>query len=107
VTDAAGAGWDFIARLPDAGWQAVPVWGADGWDLGDWPLAVIAVRALPQTGGVEVCEYVDGEWMITTWPDVDTATAHVDGLAAHWWERTGRGPTDPAAGLGPHSDRLV
>jgi hypothetical protein len=43
---------------------------------------------------IEVCEYVHGDLTITTWPDVDTATAHVDGLAAAWWEGTGRRPAD-------------
>jgi hypothetical protein len=107
MTDTAGEGRDFIAGLPDAGWQAARVWGRDGWDLGDWPLAVIAVRAVPHTGKVEVCEYVEGDWMITTWPDVDTATGHVDGLAQVWWDRTGRGPADPADGFGPNRDWLV
>jgi len=48
-----------------------------------------------------VCECVHGDLTITTWPDVDTVTAHVDGLAAAWWERTGRRPADPADGRGP------
>jgi hypothetical protein len=101
----AGDGWDFLQMLPTAGWRSIRAWGRNGWELGDWPSVVVAVRRCLHTGQVEVCEYVHGDLTITTWPNVDTG--HVDGLAAAWWERTDRGPVDPADGRGPFGDRLV
>jgi len=103
----AGDGWDFLQMLPTAGWSSVRAWGRHGWDLGDWPLVIVAARRCVHSGQVEVCEYVQGDLTITTWPDVDAATGHVNGLAQAWWDRTGRGPTDAADGLGPYGDRLV
>ena len=103
----AGDGWDFLKSLPQAGWRPLRAWGREGWNLGDWPHAIVAVRRCLHSPQVEVCEYLQGELTITTWPDEDTATGHVNGLAQAWWERTGCGPTDPADGLGPHGDRLI
>lgn len=96
-----GDGWDFLQMLPSAGWQSIKAWGRDGWHLGDWPHVVIAVRRCIHSGQFEVCEYVRGDVTITTWPDMDVAERQIDALAAIWWQRTARGPTRPADGIGP------
>jgi hypothetical protein len=52
-------GYDRIERAGRYGWEAVPSWGLDGWDLGSWPIVVIFHRdpahglgALVNFGGV-------------------------------------------------------
>jgi hypothetical protein len=37
-------GYGDMAAESKRGWQPVSGWGADGWDLGDWPYVVIYVR---------------------------------------------------------------
>ena len=39
-----GDGYDRIGLADRNGWHALPSWGQDGWDLGDWPFVVIFVR---------------------------------------------------------------
>lgn len=34
-------GYDYIDELSN-GWYAVGLWGSDGWNLGRWPLMVVA-----------------------------------------------------------------
>lgn len=36
------------------GWSAVPSWGEDGWDLGEWPYVVYYVNAT--NGLLQICE---------------------------------------------------
>ena len=58
-------GYGDMAAEKSRGWQAVSGWGADGWDLGDWPYVVIYVRPAanrfdpdkPTTFGLmQICE---------------------------------------------------
>lgn len=37
-------GWEFMGVGQENGWHAVSGWGADGWDLGDWPYVVVLFR---------------------------------------------------------------
>jgi hypothetical protein len=41
LPDYAEEGYDWISRLSN-GWYAVPGWGKDGWDLGNWPYVIVA-----------------------------------------------------------------
>ena len=40
-------------------WEAIPSWGRDGWDLGDWPLVVIFHR--DSADGFELAENCEGD----------------------------------------------
>lgn len=46
------------------GWKSIAGWGADGWDLGDWPYVVISIRC-PVTadghGQYQVMQTVEGD----------------------------------------------
>lgn len=37
-------GYDDMALNEGQGWTSMAAWGADGWDLGDWPYVVISTR---------------------------------------------------------------
>jgi len=37
-----GNGYDFMQDALPRPWRPVASWGADGWDLGDWPLVCVA-----------------------------------------------------------------
>jgi hypothetical protein len=49
-------GWDRIERARPFGWQAIPVWGLEGWDLGSWPLTVVFHRE-PLEGLAELVNF--------------------------------------------------
>jgi hypothetical protein len=97
-----GDGYDWLDRL-DGGWHAIAGWGRDGWDLGDWPLVVVAHfngRCLFAVG-----VYIEGDVEVqafTTREERDVAT---DEIATIWWRRQENGPEDlppEGGGLLPH-----
>lgn len=60
------------------GWREIAGWGADGWDLGDWPYVVISHR--DGTGRHEMRQTVEGDttvYVFETDEDRDAATDYL------------------------------
>jgi hypothetical protein len=82
-----GDGYDWMEKLDGTGWRALPNWGRDGWDLGDWPLVVIAHAHDTDNGDYLLAERVEGDvtvWAYHTKDERDTGT---DRSARYWWSR--------------------
>jgi hypothetical protein len=72
-------GYDRIEVAGGRGWQAVPSWGLDGWDLGAWPLVVISHRRT--TDGFELAYDVEGDITVYRYPTRELRNAATDCLA--------------------------
>ncbi len=95
-------GYDWIAALSN-GWYAVPGWGRSGWDLGSWPLIIIAHYDRPGCYGLAV--YVESDLDVTAYPTRQARDEATDHHAAIWWRQLEHGPDDlPASDdeLQPH-----
>jgi len=92
-----GDGYDFIGRSEEYGWGALSGWGADGWDLGDWPLVVLV--ADPTSWALIVrCE---GDLTLYEHATREALIARVDPIARYWWDRLGHGPSAAELAAGP------
>jgi hypothetical protein len=77
-------GYDRMEAARGRGWQAVPSWGLDGWDLGAWPLVVIFHR---RTGnGFELAYDVEGDITVYRYPTRELRDAATDCLAFWHWK---------------------
>jgi hypothetical protein len=97
------SGYDWIGALRHCGWSAVPSWGRDGWDLGRWPLVIVAYYDRPGCYGL--CLYVEGDLDLSAYPTPEARDQATDRLAAFYWRYYQHGPTDlPASDdqLQPH-----
>jgi hypothetical protein len=84
---------------PGAQWAVVPSWGADGWDLGSWPLVVVAVTRRPAAGELPdvwaSVVYIEGDLELRVanaraeWEEQIARTAHF-----YWSLGQARGPKD-------------
>jgi hypothetical protein len=93
-------GYEWIERLP-AGWEAVPSWGRDGWDLGAWPIAIVATYENSDTGQYAFGIYTEGDVSVTQVETHGNLYAAVDGLAEWYWRNEyALGPTDLPEGQG-------
>jgi hypothetical protein len=95
-------GYDWIGALR-GGWYEVSSWGRDGWDLGSWPLVIIAHYDRPGSFGLAV--YVEGDLEVTAYPNREDRDQATDRQAAFHWRQYGHGPRDlPGTDdeLGPH-----
>lgn len=101
----AGDGWDWIDALT-GGWAAAGVWGCDGWNLGSWPLVIIAVCRIDTSNGAVwgVCTYVEGDLDVTAHLTRDAMIQAVDQIAEFYWRHLEHGPKDlpPKQGLMDH-----
>lgn len=86
-----GDGYDWMEELTGGGygWRVVPSWGLEGWDLGSWPLVIVALcRAEPgggRTGVFGVVTYVEGDVTAEAFPTREERDAQVDRIAALYW----------------------
>jgi hypothetical protein len=78
-------GYDRIEAAVGRGWQAVPSWGLDGWDLGAWPLVVISHRRTPD--GFELAYDVEGDITVYRFPTRELRNAATDCLAFWHWKQ--------------------
>jgi len=94
-----GDGWDWMDGLASTPWVAVPNWGHDGWDLGQWPY-VIVVTCAPTTGAscYGVATYVEGDLDPQAYATDEERVAAIDRIAEFYWRIYGRGPELPATG---------
>lgn len=86
-------GYDWIRQLKN-GWRVIPGWGRDGWDLGSWPLVVVAHYDGPDVYGVAT--YVDGDSEVAGFATRAERDARTDNVAATWWRLLGNGPKNLA-----------
>lgn len=90
-------GYDWVDLIKEHGWAAIPNWGADGWNLGQWPYVIVAAtRTADSTGNLfGVAIYRDGNVTCTYYRTEarqwDEITKH-----AHYWWKNGQahGPAD-------------
>lgn len=92
-----GYGW--MENAGHDGWKAVSGWGADGWDLGDWPYVIYMVRERIESPGTatlsqirakdslaaedhltvfELASYCEGDCRIETYDNVHSRQAAID-----------------------------
>lgn len=74
-------------------------WGTEGWDLGRWPLVVVA---LGEVDGVWlVAQRVEGDLYVDRYSTEEEAVAAVDNIAVSWWLSEGNGPPVEEIGTDP------
>jgi hypothetical protein len=85
------------------GRRAVPAWGRDGWDLAEWPYAVVAHCDCDGLYGLAT--YQEGDVEVQSFVSRAERDAHTDRIAAGYWRANGRGPRglpDSDDELAPH-----
>ncbi len=76
-------GYDRMERRRHSGWEPIPNWGRDGWDLGQWPYVVISHRRT--SDGFELLYDVEGDTATYRYPTREQRDAATDELAfLHW-----------------------
>jgi hypothetical protein len=95
-----GSGWEWMEALSN-GWHPEPGWGSRGWDLGAWPLIVVALFVDDEQQRYAVANYVEGDVEIKRYQSRGALYAAVNGIAEFYW-RLGqsRGPKDLPEGTG-------
>ncbi len=84
-----GDGYDWIDALTD-GWRPVAAWGREGWDLGAWPLVIVAHHDGDQLYSVGT--YTEGDLDVQAFPTRAERDATTDHIAATWWRTFNNGP---------------
>lgn len=81
-------GYDWMDQINEHGWYAVSSWGEDGWDLGQWPYAVIAATSTFDRGGAlyGVAVYVEGDVSCTFYRKREAQRAEITRHAHYWWK---------------------
>ena len=74
-------GYDRMTLARRLGWNAIPSWGLNGWDLGSWPLVVIYLR-----GETELAVDVEGDIDIETFPTREERERKTDEIAFFYWK---------------------
>lgn len=54
-----GDGYDDMDVATRQGWQFIPGWGRDGWDMGEWPYVSIGVRNT--NGRFQLMQIIEGD----------------------------------------------
>jgi len=91
----AGDGMTWIGRLAD-GWHAIALWGADGWDLGEWPYVIVAHYDNPAAQVYAVATYCEGDVDARAFTSRAERDAETDTIAAWHWRNNDNGPDDLA-----------
>lgn len=97
-------GYDCIKAAQPHGWRAVPSWGLEGWDLGDWPLVVISHRRTSL--GFELAYHVEGDITVYRYPTRELRDAATDCLAFWHWKHDGEDWVDGVGSVDIAPDRL-
>lgn len=69
-------GYDDMELNERAGWSTLASWGADGWDMGEWPYVVYSIRENDATRRFELLEVCEGDhsrWSFSTRYDLYAA----------------------------------
>lgn len=90
--DHGGDGYDWMdlaSHQTGGAWRPIASWGADGWDLGDWPYVVVMYCRLRRPGddgmtwGLAV--YVEGDLDVRAFTDREEWLRAVDDTAHFYW----------------------
>jgi len=81
-------GYDFFGVGHNNGWKTVYRWGADGWDIGEWPYVVYLTRKLtwPGMSGYQLASYHEGDIEIRTFDTSEEREAVLDEAALCYWK---------------------
>ena len=95
------SGWDWMGEGLPAGWHPEPAWGRDGWDLGAWPLVVVALFVDDRHERYAVATYVEGDIEVRRYQSRDALHVAVNEIAEfHWRLGQSHGPSDLPEGQG-------
>lgn len=102
-------GYEWIEAAGRFGWYVPGVWGRHGWDLGRWPLMVVALYDSDDDNVWAYVTYVEGDTEVHAYDSPIGRDMAVTELAVHWWRNEwADGPDDlPETGYlvhhyGPH-----
>lgn len=79
-----GGGYDVMEAAHEEKWRAIPGWGKDGYDLGNWPYAIVFFRN--RQTQYDIIYYVEGDVMMYTTPSEEIRNAIVDEIAFFHWK---------------------
>lgn len=82
-----GDGYDVMEAAAHERWVAIPAWGRDGWDLGDWPYVVIYARRTPDAH--QLVYYVEGDVTAYAYATREERNRAIDELAFFHWKHQG------------------
>lgn len=96
-----GDGYDWMTEGLPHGWHAEPIWGRDGWNLGVWPLVIVALYADDERENYAVATYVEGDVDVKRYQSRGALYVAVNGIAEFYWRHgESRGPRDLPEGSG-------
>lgn len=96
-----GNGWEWMEEGLPGGWHAEPIWGRYGWDLGAWPLIVVALFIDDEGQRYAVATFTEGDINIKRYKSRGALYVSVDKIAEfHWRLGQSRGPRDLPEGGG-------
>ena len=78
-----GGGYDVMEAAHEEKWRAIPGWGKDGYDLGDWPYVIVFTRN--QHGRYDIMYYVEGDVTMYSAPTKEIRNAIIDEIAFFHW----------------------
>ncbi len=76
-------GYDRMEHAIRDGWEAIPNWGLNGWDLGRWPLVVVYHR-----GELEMAVDIEGDVEIQEFTTREERDRKTDEIAFRYWKRS-------------------
>lgn len=95
-----GSGYEWMERLA-SGWHPEPSWGRNGWDLGAWPLVVVALYVDDERDQFAVATYTEGDLDVKRYRSRGALYVAVNDIAEfHWRLGQSRGPKDLPEGSG-------
>ena len=82
-------GYEWLERVQAHGWRMLSNWGADGWDLGTWPLVIVAHHLYETDEGkrFDLAQRIEGDITVWTFDDAGALYSATDRLASFWWRR--------------------
>ncbi|MDQ3765054.1 MAG: hypothetical protein M3460_27175 [Actinomycetota bacterium] len=93
------------------GWYAVASWGSEGWDLGTWPLVIVAHYDGDEEAEMPwgVATYVEGDITVKEFPDRAARDKETNEIAVFYWQQDDDVPDAPKdftdGRLGPYRSR--
>lgn len=95
-----GSGYEWMEQLTP-GWHVESSWGRNGWDLGAWPLIVVALYVDAEHERYAVATYTEGDVDVKRYRSRGALYVAVNEIAEfHWRLGQSRGPDDLPEGSG-------
>lgn len=80
-----GSGYDVIELAEARKWHALPGWGEDGYDLGNWPYVIVFFRN--RQTHYDIIYYVEGDIVMYSAPTKELRNAIIDEIAFFHWRQ--------------------